>query len=399
MASLHELRELPIQGDYFLSFDDLLEVIRDASVKHKFSFKTPHKDSKRARYRCSNKDCPWMINAHLNKRNENEVIVDTVSLVHTCIGDAVRNRGAVTCQDWVQKVIARHMDIKSNTPIKEIQSMLRVQFAENVAYKVCQVARLGLQGGDLAAHRMSFELLPAYFQLLRTKAQRAHLDLQICPQTNRFQRCFISPQQSRLSFGHCRRFFACDGTFLKGRFIQQLLLAVGIDANGNGLVLAWAVVESENEDSWRYFFKHLIRAIPEIEEKETVFISDRDKGLGAADDELGDRIIRAVCAYHLMDNFATKFSRTLKPLFWSIARANSKARFETLIDELREVNSAAALYLLTAQPELWAKSYFVGTRFGHDTSNVVESINKVLKLDRKLPILQLLDSLWNRIID
>ena len=39
MASLHELRELPLEGDFFLSFDDLLEVIRDASIKHKFSFK------------------------------------------------------------------------------------------------------------------------------------------------------------------------------------------------------------------------------------------------------------------------------------------------------------------------------------------------------------------------
>ena len=58
MASLYELRELPIEGDYFLSFDDLLEVIRDASVKQKFSFKTPHKDLKRARYRCANKECP-----------------------------------------------------------------------------------------------------------------------------------------------------------------------------------------------------------------------------------------------------------------------------------------------------------------------------------------------------
>jgi hypothetical protein len=46
------------------------------------------------------------------------------------------------------------------------------------------------------------------------------------------------PYQSRISFGHMRRFFAADGTFLKGRFIQQLLLAVGIDANGNGLILA-----------------------------------------------------------------------------------------------------------------------------------------------------------------
>ena len=58
-----------------------------------------------------------------------------------------------------------------------MQSMLRVQFAESVTYTNCQLARLGLQGGDLAAHRMSFELLPAYFQLLRTKAQHARLDL------------------------------------------------------------------------------------------------------------------------------------------------------------------------------------------------------------------------------
>ena len=58
IASLHELREVLVQGDYFLTFDDLLEVIRDASIKHKFSFKTLHKDLKRARYRCANKECP-----------------------------------------------------------------------------------------------------------------------------------------------------------------------------------------------------------------------------------------------------------------------------------------------------------------------------------------------------
>jgi hypothetical protein len=147
-------------------FDDLLEVICDASVKHKFSFKTPHKDPKRARYRCANKECPWKVNAYLNHENSNEVIVDSVTLIHTCISDATAKEGAASCQGWVQKVIACHMDVRPDTPIKEIQSMLRVQFAENVTYKNCQLARLGLQGGDLAAHRMLFELLPAYFQLL-----------------------------------------------------------------------------------------------------------------------------------------------------------------------------------------------------------------------------------------
>jgi hypothetical protein len=56
MASLCKLRELLIEGDYFLSFDDFLEMIRDVSVKHKFSFRTLYKDPKRARYRYTNKE-------------------------------------------------------------------------------------------------------------------------------------------------------------------------------------------------------------------------------------------------------------------------------------------------------------------------------------------------------
>jgi hypothetical protein len=48
IASLYKLRKLLIKGDYFLSFDNLLEVICDTSVKHKFSFKTPYKNLKQA---------------------------------------------------------------------------------------------------------------------------------------------------------------------------------------------------------------------------------------------------------------------------------------------------------------------------------------------------------------
>jgi hypothetical protein len=48
MALFHKLRELLIKGDYFLLFNDLLKVIYNAFVKHKFSFKTLHKDLKQA---------------------------------------------------------------------------------------------------------------------------------------------------------------------------------------------------------------------------------------------------------------------------------------------------------------------------------------------------------------
>jgi len=74
---------------------------------------------------------------------------------------------------------------------------------------------------------------------------------------NVFQRIFICPTESRNSFQHMRKFMAVDGTFLKARFIQTLLFAVGIDGNGKKL-LAWAIVESENTDSWTWFLSQIL---------------------------------------------------------------------------------------------------------------------------------------------
>jgi hypothetical protein len=65
------------------------------------------------------------------------------------------------------------MDIKPDSSIREIQSMIRIQYAETVSYIVCQLARLGLQGGDLAAHRLSFELLSCLYRPLAPKGPKS----------------------------------------------------------------------------------------------------------------------------------------------------------------------------------------------------------------------------------
>jgi hypothetical protein len=45
------------------------------------------------------------------------------------------------------------------------------------------------------------------------------------------------------------------------------------------------------------------------------------------------------------------------------------------------VNNDAADYLLVSDPTLWSVAHFNGTRFGHLTLNIVETVNRVLKLD------------------
>jgi transposase-like protein len=155
----------------------------------------------------------------------------------------------------------------------------------------------------------------------------------------------VCPSVSNTAFRHCRRFIACDGTFLKSKFVQTLLLAVGIDANGHTLILAWGVVESENAESWEYFFRNLHSALPTLDEAEWTFISDRDKGIDAAEVYLGTKIVRAFCCRHLEQNFVTKFRSKLKSFFWSAARAKTTYIFEKVMAEIKAVNPEAEQYL------------------------------------------------------
>jgi len=197
-----------------------------------------------------------------------------------------------------------------------------------------------------------------------------------------------------------RRIVAADGTFLTGRFVLTLLLAVGIDANGHNVILAWAVVESENRDSWEYFLRLLRRCIPEITSVPCVFISDRDKGLQEADAVLGRNCLRAYCCRHIEGNLKDKFGGKagLLALFWKAASARLPSGFDHYIGKIAAINPAAVEYLQAIEPTLWAVAHFPGTRHGHLTQNIAESVNAILKEDRTLSITDLLDAIWYRVM-
>jgi hypothetical protein len=73
--------------------------------------------------------------------------------------------------------------------------------------------------------------------------------------------------------------------------------------------------------------------------------------------------------------------------------------YEGALEKLRSLKPEAATYLEAASPENWVEVLFRGWRYGHDTSNIVESQNGVLKLDRELPIVPLLDAIWHRVME
>ena len=53
----------------------------------------------------------------------------------------------------------------------------------------------------------------------------------------------------------CRPIIGLDGCHQKGRFEGQILFAITRDANDNIFLVAFAVVEQENKDSWVWFLQ------------------------------------------------------------------------------------------------------------------------------------------------
>jgi len=63
------------------------------------------------------------------------------------------------------------------------------------------------------------------------------------------------------------------------------------------------------------------------------------------------------------------------------------------MEKIAAVKPEAAKYLRAIDLTLWATAHFPGTQYGHLTSNIAESVNKVLREDRVLSITELLNAI------
>jgi hypothetical protein len=66
--------------------------------------------------------------------------------------------------------------------------------------------------------------------------------------------------------------------------------------------------------------------------------------------------------------------------------------------KIATINPAVVEYLRAIDLVLWAITYFPRTRFGHLTQNIAESINAILKQDRVLSIIDLLNAIWHQVM-
>ncbi|KAL0416055.1 UNVERIFIED_CONTAM: hypothetical protein Slati_3437400 [Sesamum latifolium] len=93
---------------------------------------------------------------------------------------------------------------------------------------------------------------------------------------NRFYMCFKALKEGFLA--GCRPIIGVDGCHLKGPYDGVLLTAVGVDPNNNTYPIAYAIVRSENMETWEWFLTILKQDLNIIRDYEYTFMSDKQKG-------------------------------------------------------------------------------------------------------------------------
>ncbi|CAM6120502.1 unnamed protein product [Calypogeia fissa] len=394
-----ELRIL--KGKKFHSWEEFDIAMDEYEATSGFVVKRMHRNKLVFRGRCrgwskDNPDsCKMELVARLMKRT-GTIMIRKVYLTHTCVLSVHKFRNGANRARWVQSKVFRSVKVNRDTPVEQLRKELaQYHKAESESWTVAR-ARAGCREKLADGHKESFQRIPSYAGRLSKADPGVHVEWET-GEDHQFERIYISPSSSQHVFHYCRRLVGIDGTHTIGDFPMVVLIATCFDGDDHTVVLAWAIVPVENEYNWTWFLNRLGRSYPSMALPETVFISDRDKGLVQAVETEFPGQLHAYCVQHIKANSRALTDQDAVTFFNQVVASKTKEEYDELLADFvpkTDVQSALVPYLRKIDPAIYVRYAFPARRWGHTTSNVAEVINSVIKPQRKLPALLICDAMW-----
>ncbi|XP_026433789.1 uncharacterized protein LOC113331278 [Papaver somniferum] len=225
------------------------------------------------------------------------------------------------------------------------------------------------------------------------------VDLNVTRQLKRF---FVAFEASITGFNnYCRPMLFIDCTFLTGEFKGGLMVACGKTSNQEIYPVAFGIVESENYDSWQWFLTNLMGIIRE--DRPLTIISDHGIGLLKHVPEVIPNAFHSFCLYHMKGNILVPKGRsrqTAVKLFEECYTALTKQKFYAAAKSMSNLKlDPVVAWMMKIPFENWAAHAFLGERWGENTSNIAESFNNVIKHDKPLPALVLVDVIRAKVME
>ncbi|KAJ0946197.1 putative transcription factor interactor and regulator CCHC(Zn) family [Helianthus annuus] len=285
-------------------------------------------------------------------------------------------------------------------PVKAVQEQFQRRYSVGIsrmkAYRAKCIAKKHVEGDYAEQYTILRDYAHELIQQNPGTTVKIEVDGNPDPgdNTRQFRRiyvCLAALKQGFKAIG--RDFLGLDGAFMKGPFPGQLLSAVGVDCNNGIYPVAYAIVESENKESWTWFLEILGDDLGLGTYSNFTFISDRQKGILPAISKLFPCAEHRYCLRHIHENMKVTFKGDLyKEKLWKCACATTVPELGIAMDELKAFNKKAHLWLSKIPPLHWSRAYFSGRAVsGIVLNNMCEVFNGKIVEGRDKPIISALE--------
>ncbi|XP_048605696.1 uncharacterized protein LOC125583151 [Brassica napus] len=347
------------------------------TMKNNYDFLVTKSTKKWWSIRCKDNTCNWTVHAECVDGSTYFMINKCVG-IHSCAPSKKSNFGKMASARTIGKLIQHQFDDANDGPkANDIIQFMRLEHSCEITYWHAWEAREYAIAAVRGIPDESYAKIPKYLHMIKEANPGTHTHYET-KKDGRFMYLFMSFGQLVRGFhSHMCRVIVVDGTFLKNKYKGVLLVATAVDGNSNLYPIAFGVADSENEESWEWFFRQLSVVIHDS--KNLVFVSDRHASIAKAIRDVYPRSKHGICIHHLLTN-VVKFFRTKG--FTALVEKTSKA-----------YSPALGRYLQEADVRKWTRSLFPGSRYDIRTNNPAESINSALRSPRQFPVIPLLDSI------
>ncbi|XP_062148624.1 uncharacterized protein LOC133857384 isoform X2 [Alnus glutinosa] len=388
-------------GQEFKSVYEFRDSLQKYAIANRFMYRLKKNDTNRASGICIAEGCSWRIHASWDSSSQS-FRIKKMNKSHSCGGKSWKS--AHPSKNWLVSIIKERLQESPHHKPKEIANSILRDFGIELNYtqvwRGIEDAREQLQG----SYKEAYNLLPG----LCAKMEEANPGsfVKLCTaEDKRFQRLFVSFHSSICGFQNCRPLLFLETTSLKSKYHEILLTATALDGNDGAFPVAFAVVDTENEDNWHWFLEQLRSAMSTS--RSITFVSDREKGLKKLVLGAFQNADYGYSLYHLMENFKKSLKGpfhgdgrgSLPGSFVAAAHAVRHDGFRMYTEQIKRVSSKAYEWVMQIEPEHWTNAVFKGERYNHITENVAGLYCNWIEEVRELPMIQKVEMLRFKLME
>lgn len=362
-------------------------------------------NKKRVSAQCSqhSEGCKWRVYAARSSK-DGLFAIRNANLTHTCMAGQIDMQHPKASKKWIASMVKEKVRdnilYKPVDIIRDIKQDYRVDISYQQAWRGKERAKEEIHGKD----SLSFNSFSWWCNKVMETNPNSVIDLEV--DGDRFKRVFVSFAACIEGFRRMGRdLLFVDGTHLKSRYKQVLLSACSLDGNNGLFIIAYAVVSSENNDDWLWFFTRLQQCVP-LYHRYTIS-SDRSPSIRAAIEATFPDSNHSYCIRHLCQNFRKTVLRHngwadkatwMNILYGACVETNINEFRIKFNNMLQTFPNHAPQFFREADPRCWANSLFEGNRWGQVTNNLAESFNSWISDLRHLPIYHMVDAIRVKIM-